>query len=220
QLPLHRSPEAFAPYLYPKPTRPAGVRTRRASHRHPRASASCYPRPKHHIRDDYYVQQACRHRRWGEDYDYSGYEWFKDPPPRPEVCLSCRASLRVSYARPGGHASNAMFDFALKSAPNVLYSKYKQYGQLGVLAWSSEFSEMIDALKGLGFEGNMFVATRTQALRTCEEIVKLLKRTSRSTCRSSSSTYATRSSASAGSSTATTSGTTTPRRRSPLTLIS
>ena len=25
---------------------------------------------------------------------------------------------------------NAMFDFALKSAPNVLYSKYKQYGQV------------------------------------------------------------------------------------------
>lgn len=23
---------------------------------------------------------------WGEDYDYAGFEWFKDPPPRPEVC--------------------------------------------------------------------------------------------------------------------------------------
>jgi hypothetical protein len=66
-----------------------------------------------------------------------------------------------------------MFDFALKSAPNVLYSRYKQYGQLGVLAWCSEFSEMIDALKALGFEGNMFVATRTQALKACEEILRL-----------------------------------------------
>ena len=45
--------------------------------------------------------------------------------------------------------------------------------QLGVLAWSSEFSEMIDALKQLGFEGNMFVSTRTQALKTCEEILRL-----------------------------------------------
>ena len=46
-------------------------------------------------------------------------------------------------------------------------------GQLGVLAWSSEFSEMIDALKALGFEGNMFVSTRTQALKTCEDILRL-----------------------------------------------
>ncbi|TFY63120.1 hypothetical protein EVJ58_g3441 [Rhodofomes roseus] len=109
---------------------------------------------------------------WGEDYDYNGYEWFKDPPPRPEP-----APPQPMPAMPDQAAmhQNAMFDFALKSAPNVLYARYKQYGQLGVLAWSSEFSEMIDALKVLGFEGNMFVATRTQALRTCEEIVKLLK---------------------------------------------
>ena len=45
--------------------------------------------------------------------------------------------------------------------------------QLGVLAWCSEFSELIDALKHLGFEGNMFVSTRTQALKTCEEILRL-----------------------------------------------
>lgn len=32
---------------------------------------------------------------------------------------------------------------------------------------------MIDALKALGFEGNMFVATRTQALKACEEILQL-----------------------------------------------
>ena len=42
-----------------------------------------------------------------------------------------------------------------------------------MLAWCSEFSEMIDALKNLGFEGNMFVSTRTQALKTCEDILKL-----------------------------------------------
>lgn len=45
--------------------------------------------------------------------------------------------------------------------------------QLGVLAWCSEFSELIDALKHLGFDGNMFVSTRTQALKTCEDILKL-----------------------------------------------
>jgi hypothetical protein len=32
---------------------------------------------------------------------------------------------------------------------------------------------MIDALKDLGFHGNMFVTTRTQALKTCEELLKL-----------------------------------------------
>lgn len=32
---------------------------------------------------------------------------------------------------------------------------------------------MIDALKQLGFEGNMFVATRMQALQTCAEILQL-----------------------------------------------
>jgi len=32
---------------------------------------------------------------------------------------------------------------------------------------------MIDALKQLGFEGNMFVGTRIQALQTCSEILQL-----------------------------------------------
>lgn len=86
---------------------------------------------------------------------------------------------------------NEIFDYALKSAPNVLFGRFKQYGQvcrplangaefsvspppsvqLGVLAWCSEFGEMIDALKALGFEGNMFVSTRTQALKACEDIL-------------------------------------------------
>lgn len=47
------------------------------------------------------------------------------------------------------------------------------YDQLGVLGWCSEFSELIDNLRELGFSGNMFVTTRTQALRTCEEILHL-----------------------------------------------
>ena len=32
---------------------------------------------------------------------------------------------------------------------------------------------MIDSIKELGFQGNMFVNTRTQALQTCEDILKL-----------------------------------------------
>lgn len=108
---------------------------------------------------------------WGDEVDYSGYEWFKDPPPRPEPPPP--SSTENYVPQPGVIEQNEMFDFALKSAPNVLYARYKQYGQLGVLAWCSEFGELIDALKNLGFEGNMFVSTRTQALKTCEEILKL-----------------------------------------------
>ena len=42
-----------------------------------------------------------------------------------------------------------------------------------MLGWCSEFSELIDGLKELGFAGNMFVTTRSQALKTCEEILQL-----------------------------------------------
>ncbi|KAJ3552894.1 hypothetical protein NM688_g3912 [Phlebia brevispora] len=109
----------------------------------------------------------------GPEYDYSGYEWFKDPPPpRPEPAP--QAPVGEPYIPPPDTVEqNELFDFALRSAPSVLYGRYKQYGQLGVLAWCSEFSELIDSLKNLGFEGNMFVSTRTQALKTCEEILKL-----------------------------------------------
>lgn len=92
---------------------------------------------------------------------------------------------------------NDAFEYALSVAPNELYARYRQYGQvstrfypllahcsqltlpinirtqLGVLAWCSEFSELIDSLKELGFRGNMFVSTRTQALKTCEDLLKL-----------------------------------------------
>jgi len=32
---------------------------------------------------------------------------------------------------------------------------------------------MIDGIKELGFQGNMFVQTRSQALETCEQLLKL-----------------------------------------------
>ncbi|KAI5897860.1 purarive Serine/threonine protein kinase [Schizophyllum commune H4-8] len=122
----------------------------------------------------------------GGDFDYSGMKWFQDAPPR-EAPPPPQAMYNPS---PAVVEQNEAFEFALRSAPNVLYARYKQYGQvskqgtladrttdacpqLGVLAWCSEFSELIDALKELGFQGNMFVATRSQALRTCEEIMRL-----------------------------------------------
>jgi len=109
---------------------------------------------------------------FGGGYDYSNYEWFQDAPPKaPTPPPQSTAPAYVPL--PSVIESNEMYEFALSAAPNVLYGRYKQYGQLGVLAWCSEFGELIDGLKELGFGGNMFVTTRTQALKTCEEILKL-----------------------------------------------
>ncbi|KAL4070769.1 hypothetical protein J3A83DRAFT_3261726 [Scleroderma citrinum] len=106
---------------------------------------------------------------FGGEVDYTGHQWFQEPPPRPEP----QPVLQTYIPDEDVIRQNDAFDFALKAAPNVLYGRFKQYGQLGVLAWCSEFAEMIDSLKELGFSGNMFVATRAQALKTCEDILKL-----------------------------------------------
>lgn len=106
------------------------------------------------------------------DFDYSNTEWLKDPPPRPEHSAP-PTSTDPYVPLPSVVEENERFIFALRHAPNVLYTRFKQYGQLGVLGWCSEFSELIDALKNLGFGGNMFVSTRQQALQTCSDILKL-----------------------------------------------
>ncbi|KIJ46350.1 hypothetical protein M422DRAFT_92719, partial [Sphaerobolus stellatus SS14] len=104
--------------------------------------------------------------------DYSGYEFFKDPPPKAEP--KAPDTISPPYIpMPGIVEQNQAFIYALQAAPNVLYSHYKKFGQLGVLGWCAEFSEMIEDLKRLGFEGNMFINTRTQALATCQEILRL-----------------------------------------------
>jgi len=108
----------------------------------------------------------------GGEVDYADYQWFKEAPPqRPQPPPTEPVDPYIPL--PDVIEQNELFDFALKAAPNVLYSRYKQYGQLGVLAWCSEFGEMIDTLKDLGFHGNMFVTTRVQALKTCEELLQL-----------------------------------------------
>lgn len=111
----------------------------------------------------------------GGEYDYAGQQWFADverPPPRatPAPPPPPAAPYQPS---PDIVESNQAMTYALESAPNVLYGRYKAYGQLGALGWCSEFSELIDHLKDLGTHGNMFVTTRTQALRTCEDVLKL-----------------------------------------------
>lgn len=110
---------------------------------------------------------------FGGEVDYASYEWFKDPPPQSEHPLPPPPQGEPYVPAPSVIDKNAMCDFALQSAPNVLYGRYQQYGQLGVLAWCAEFSEMIDELKRLGIAGDMFVSTREAALKACEEILQL-----------------------------------------------
>ncbi|KAF4605020.1 hypothetical protein EYR40_003803 [Pleurotus pulmonarius] len=108
----------------------------------------------------------------GGDWDYSDRQWFQNPPshpPPPPVA----EPMPPYVPSPQVIELNKDFEIALDAAPNVLYGKYKQYGQLGVLGWCAEFSELIDALKELGFSGNMFVTTRQSALKACEDILKL-----------------------------------------------
>jgi len=109
---------------------------------------------------------------FGGEMDYSNVKWFQDPPPRPAPPPELPPQPQYQPSRIVIE-QNEGFEYALSAAPNVLYQRYKQYGQLGVLGWCSEFSELIDNLKELGFSGNMFVTTRSQALKTCEEILQL-----------------------------------------------
>ena len=90
---------------------------------------------------------------------------------------------------------------ALEIAPNVLYARYNQFGQvsrifkcllsrfslrplrrlmcwcslrqIGVLAWCSEFEEMVNEIKALGFSHEMAGPTRDRALEACREVLKL-----------------------------------------------
>jgi len=113
---------------------------------------------------------------WGGEVDYSNMQWFQEPAPQQPQPQPQQQQNVPSY-EPSLVVidQNNGFQYALNAASNVLYQRYKQYGQLGVLAWCSEFSELIDNLKDLGFAGNMFVTTRAQALKSCEEILQLFR---------------------------------------------
>jgi len=105
---------------------------------------------------------------------YKGHKWFQDPPEQVKQRASAPPSGGPQYEPlPGVVEQNNAFIFALQCAPSVVYEKFKQFGQLGVLGWCSEFSDLIDDLKQLGFQGNMFVNTRAQALQTCHDLLKL-----------------------------------------------
>jgi len=101
--------------------------------------------------------------------DYAGIEWFKNPPPKPQPV----EPEPVFEPTTDVIERNEALLFAFKASPTVLYERFHQFGQLGVLGWCSEFSELIDEVKTLGFEGKMFTTTRDEALHACELIMKL-----------------------------------------------
>ncbi|KAF8599752.1 hypothetical protein BDV93DRAFT_448852, partial [Ceratobasidium sp. AG-I] len=68
---------------------------------------------------------------------------------------------------------NELIVKALKNAPGALHTRFRHFGQLGVLGWSSEFSELVDEIQRCGLERHMFTATREQALATCRELLRL-----------------------------------------------
>ncbi|CAE6493765.1 unnamed protein product [Rhizoctonia solani] len=68
---------------------------------------------------------------------------------------------------------NELIIKALKNAPGALHTRFRHFGQLGVLGWSSEFSELIDEIQRCGLERHMFTTTRAQALSTCKALLRL-----------------------------------------------
>jgi len=110
--------------------------------------------------------------RKGGALEFSGHQWLQNRPPAPQAARP--PSPRIQFKpTPTAIEKNTAMIHALKSAPNVLYDRFCQFGQLGVLGWCAEFAELIDELKALGFSGNMADVTRECALQTCRDILKL-----------------------------------------------
>ncbi|KAG9109347.1 hypothetical protein FRC07_008329, partial [Ceratobasidium sp. 392] len=74
---------------------------------------------------------------------------------------------------PGVIQRNELMVNALKNAPGALQTRFRHFGQLGVLGWSSEFSELVDEIQRCALERQMFTTTREQALATCRALLRL-----------------------------------------------
>ncbi|CAG8653402.1 10462_t:CDS:10, partial [Acaulospora colombiana] len=108
---------------------------------------------------------------WEPEVDYSGHQWFTNLPPKAKTPPPAPSPKPTYIPEPAIVDRNTLFVYALKSAPDVLMEQYKHFGQLGVLGWCSEFSELIDELKEFG---HMFTDTRDQALETCTNLLDAL----------------------------------------------
>ncbi|CAE6524416.1 unnamed protein product [Rhizoctonia solani] len=103
-------------------------------------------------------------------------DWHKVQPSSSRASSS-RASIDRTgtpyVPTPEVIERNELIVKALKNAPGALHTRFRHFGQLGVLGWSSEFSELIDEIQRCGLERQMFTTTRAQALSTCKALLKL-----------------------------------------------
>ncbi|KZV87773.1 hypothetical protein EXIGLDRAFT_620227 [Exidia glandulosa HHB12029] len=109
---------------------------------------------------------------FAEEEEYDSTQYFRDRPP-PREPAAPRTASTIYQPLPGVIEQNELLLVALSNAHNALWKRYQDYGQMGVFGWTADFSDMIDALKTLGFEGNMFVSTRQAALEACVRILRL-----------------------------------------------
>jgi len=121
----------------------------------------------------------------GESYeDELNHDWLKDRPSdwdsgpaRPAPPAEAEAPKHdTKPADPSDVnvlATNEALVYALRLAPNVVYSRCREFGQIGVLGWCDEFRELIDAVIETGFAGALFTSTREAALRACKDLLKL-----------------------------------------------
>ncbi|CAE7085510.1 unnamed protein product [Rhizoctonia solani] len=103
-------------------------------------------------------------------------DWHKVQPSSSRSSSS-RASIdrtgTLYVPTPEVIERNELIIKALKNAPGALHTRFRHFGQLGVLGWSSEFSELIDEIQRCGLERQMFTTTRAQALSTCKALLRL-----------------------------------------------
>ncbi|CAE6414215.1 unnamed protein product [Rhizoctonia solani] len=103
-------------------------------------------------------------------------DWHKVQPTSSRASSS-RASIDRTgtpyIPTPEVIERNELIIKALKNAPGALHTRFRHFGQLGVLGWSSEFSELIDEIQRCGLERQMFTTTRAQALSTCKALLRL-----------------------------------------------
>jgi len=104
--------------------------------------------------------------------EYSDHQWLQDRPPPPDPPPASPQKIPFNPT-PTAVQRNENLIKALKAAPSVLYERFCQFGQLGVLGWCAEFDELISEVKRLALDGDMADVTRDRALQTCREILRL-----------------------------------------------
>ncbi|KAF8323238.1 hypothetical protein DL93DRAFT_2070840 [Clavulina sp. PMI_390] len=101
-----------------------------------------------------------------------GRRWLENRPPPPEIPRTPSPPMPYSGS-PEAIALNRRIMDSLKVAPEVLFSRYHEFGQIGVLRWCRDFEDLIGEIMKLGNSGDMADRTRDHALEACEEILKV-----------------------------------------------